>query len=351
MRLILTENIKDDMSLAQPIYYNNNVLLNIGVKNLNKYKNKLIDLGINHIYIEDKYSFDIKISQPIREKTRRKGKKVITKIFEEVKNGSTDIEINQLNNIVEDIISDLTNEEGIIDNLVSLKNISDYTFEHSINVSVLAIIFGKRLQYTFDDLRKIGMGSILHDIGKMLIPEEILNKPSSLTDYEYQVIQNHPELGFKHLQKLDVLSPLSRTVVYAHHEKIDGSGYPRGLEKDQIHEFAKVAGIADVFDALTSERVYRKRWPTHKAVDYIISNTDSFFDHEIVKKLMPKIASYPNGTEVILSTGERGVIKEQNINFPTRPIIKVFKDQDGKEIEQEINLLENTNITVAKVII
>jgi putative nucleotidyltransferase with HDIG domain len=349
MRLILTENIKDNMSLAQPIYYNNNVLLNIGVKNLSKYKNKLIELGLNHIYIEDKYSFDIKINQPIREETRRKGKKIITKVFEEIKKGSTDIEVNLLNNIVEDIISDLTNEEGIIDNLVSLKNISDYTFEHSINVSVLAIIFGKRLQYNFEDLRKIGMGCILHDIGKMLIPEEILNKSSSLTDYEYQVIQNHPELGFKHLQELDVLSPLSRTIVYAHHEKIDGSGYPRGLEKDEIHEFAKVAGIADVFDALTSERVYRKRWPTHKAVDYIISNTDSFFDYEIVNKLMPKIASYPNGTEVILSNGKKGVVKEQNINFPTRPIIRVFNDSKRKE--NEINLLEKTNITVEEVLI
>jgi putative nucleotidyltransferase with HDIG domain len=350
MRLILTKNIEDNMTLAKPIYHNDNVLLNVGVENLGKYKNRLLTKGINHIYVEDKYSSDIIIKQPIREETRRKSKKTIAKVFEEVKRDFTDINVKELNTVVEDIILDLTNEEDIMHNLVSLKSVDDYTFEHSINVSVLAILFGKKINYNFDDLRKIGMGCILHDIGKMLIPEEILNKPTSLTDYEYEVIKNHPELGFKHLQELDVLSPLSRTVVYAHHEKIDGTGYPRGLKGNKIHEFAKIANIADVFDALTSERVYRKRWPTHKAVDYIISNTDIFFDYNLVKKLMPKIASYPNGTEVMLSTGDRGIVKKQNVNFPSRPIIRVFRNSEGKETEYELNLLQVTNITVEKVI-
>ncbi|MFW6270907.1 MAG: HD-GYP domain-containing protein, partial [Bacillota bacterium] len=290
-------------------------------------------------------------NQTIREETRRNGKKTIARIFEKIKKGSTDIQIDQLNSIVEDMISDLMNEDDILHNLASLKNTSDYTFEHSINVGALCIVFGKTLQYSHNDLRKIGMGGILHDMGKMLIPEEILNKPSNLTDHEYQVMKNHPELGFKHLQDLDILSPLSRTVVYAHHEKVDGSGYPRGLQSEEIHEFAKVAGIADVFDALTSDRVYRKSWPTHKAVDYIISNTDSSFDYKIVNKLMPNIAAYPNGTEVILSTGERGIVKEQNMNFPTRPIIRIFKDSKDKEVEYEINLLKNMKMTVEKVIV
>ncbi|MFP4022089.1 MAG: HD-GYP domain-containing protein, partial [Halanaerobium sp.] len=218
MRLILTENINDNMSLAQPIYHNDNILLNVGVKNLSKYKTKLLEIGINHIYVEDKYSSGIKVNQTIREETRRNGKKTIARIFEKIKKGSTDIQIDQLNSIVEDMISDLMNEDDILHNLASLKNTSDYTFEHSINVGALCIVFGKTLQYSHNDLRKIGMGGILHDMGKMLIPEEILNKPSNLTDHEYQVMKNHPELGFKHLQDLDILSPLSRTVVYAHHE-------------------------------------------------------------------------------------------------------------------------------------
>lgn len=351
MRLILTENIDNNMSLAKAVYHNDNILLNVGVKNLSKYKETLIERGINHIYVEDKYSFDIKIDQPIREETRRKGKKVVTKAFKNIKKGSTDVKVTQFNDLIESIISDVTSEENILNNLASLKNTSDYTFEHSLNVGVLCIVFGKRLNYSFDDLRKIGMGGILHDIGKMLIPEEILNKSSKLSDYEYQIMKNHPELGFKHLQKLDVLNPLSRTVVFAHHEKVDGSGYPRALNKDEIHEFAKIASIADVFDAVTSDRVYRKRWPTNKAVDFIISNADSSFDHEIVKKLIPSIAAYPNGTEVVLSTGDNGIVKEQNINFPTRPIIRLFKNSEGKEIEREINLLKNTNITITKVII
>jgi len=351
MRLILTENIEDEMSLAKPIYDNGNILLNVGVKNLKKYKNKLIEKGINHIYVEDKYSFDIKINPTIKEKTRRKGKKIISRTFDKVKKGSTDIQFSELNTIIEDIISDFISQKDILNNLVSLKNISDYTFEHSLNVAVLAIVFGKTLKYNQHDLRKLGMGCLLHDIGKMLVPEEILNKPSSLTDYEYTVMKNHPELGFKYLQELDVVSPLSRIVVYAHHEKIDGTGYPRGIRGDKIHEFAKVAAVADVFDALTSERVYRKRWPNHKAVDYMISNTENFFDLNLVKKLMPKIASYPNGTEIILSTGEKGIVKKQNSHFSSRPIVRIFRDPEGKEAEYELNLLDNMNITVEKVVV
>ena len=351
MRLILTKNIEDNMKLAKPVYYNGRIMLNTGIENLHKYKTKLLASGIYHIYVEDEYSFDININEAIKESTRREGEKIILKTFNKVKQGSMDINVEEVDHIVEDIISDFINQEDILHNLVSLKNTSDYTFEHSLNVGVLCVVFGKFLGYSQRELYNIGMGGILHDIGKMLVPEEILNKPSGLCDYEYEVIKNHPELGFQYLQQIEVISPLSRIVVRAHHERVDGSGYPRGLKGDQIHEFAKIAAIADVFDALTSERIYRNRWATHKATEYILSKTDSFFDYELVRKLLPKIAAYPNGIEVILSNGAKGIVKSQNKDFPTRPIIRIFEDASGEKLNFDLDLMKHMNIVIENVIV
>jgi len=351
MRLILTKNIENNMTLAKPVYYNGSILLNTGIENLHKYKSKLLAGGINHIYVEDEHSMDININETIKESTKREGEKIILKTFNKVKQGAMDINLEDLNYIVEDIISDFINQEDILHNLVSLKNTSDYTFEHSLNVGVLCVVFGKILGYSKEELYKIGMGGILHDIGKMLVPEEILNKPSGLTDYEYDVIKNHPELGFQYLQQIKMIDPLSRIVVYAHHERVDGSGYPRGLKGDEIHEFAKVAAVADVFDALTSERIYRSRWATYKATEYILSKTDSFFDYNLARKLLPKIAAYPNGTEVILSNGAKGIVKSQNKDFPTRPIIRLFEDISGEKLNYDLDLMKHMNIVIEKVIV
>ncbi|PUU85975.1 MAG: metal dependent phosphohydrolase [Halanaerobium sp.] len=207
------------------------------------------------------------------------------------------------------------------------------------------------LGYSKSELFKLGMGGMLHDIGKTLIPEEILNKPAKLTDHEFEIIKNHPELGFNYLQQIESISPLSRIVVYSHHERVDGSGYPRGLKGDEIHEFARVAAIADVFDALTSDRVYRDRWPTYKAAEYIMNHTEQLFDYQLVKKFLPQVSFYPNGSEVILSSGHRAVVRTQNVGFPTRPVLRLIEDDEGNELDKELDLLKHMNIVITKVIV
>ena len=351
MRLVLTENLKEDMELAKAIYENGNVLLNRGVKNLFKYKNKLLQIGIKHLYVEDKYSYDIEINEVIKDSTRRNGKKIVTKTFDRIKKGFLEINSQDLKNVVEDITDELVLNEDVLLNLVSLKSTSNYTYEHSVNVSVISIALGKILGYSKNELFKLGMGGMLHDVGKTLIPEEIINKPAKLTDYEYQLIKEHSELGFNYLQQINSVSPLSRIVVYSHHERVDGSGYPRGLKGDKIHEFARVAAIADVFDALTSDRVYRDRWPTYKAAEYIMNHTEELFDYQLVKKFLPQVSFYPNGSEIILSSGHRAVVRGQNVGFPTRPVLRLIEDDEGNELDQELDLLKHMNIVITKVIV
>lgn len=351
MRLVLTENLKEDMELAKPIYENGSILLNRGVKDLAKYKQRLLNLGVKHLYVDDKYSHDIEVTETIKDSTRRQGKKIVTNTFQKLKNGFLDLNVKELKTVIDDITTELVLNEDVLLNLVSLKSTSSYTYEHSVNVSVICIALGKMLGYSETELFKLGMGGMLHDIGKTLIPEEILNKPNSLSDYEYKLIKEHPELGFNYLQQIDSISPLSRIVVYSHHERVDGSGYPRGLKGDEIHEFARVAAIADVFDALTSDRVYRDKWPTYKAAEYIMNNTEKLFDYQLVKKFLPQVSFYPNGSEVILSTGHRAIVKDQNVGFPTRPLLRLIEDDQGTELKKELDLLKHMNIVIAKVIV
>lgn len=351
MRLVLTENIKKNMKLAKPIHENGSIMLNSGIDNLYKYKEKLLELGIKHVYVKDKFSHGIEINETIKNNTRRRGKKIVVKTFERIKNGFLDIDTKELKNVVDDITSELVLNDDVLLNLVSLKGTSSYTYEHSVNVSVICIALGKMLGYSKGDLFKLGMGGMLHDVGKTLIPEEIINKPAKLNGHEFKIIRKHPRLGFKYLQEVDVVSPLSRIVVYSHHERVDGSGYPRGLKGEEIHEFAKIAAIADVFDALTSNRVYRDRWPTYKAAEHIMNNTERLFDYNLVKKFLPRISFYPNGSEIILSNGYRALVKEQNIGFPTRPILRLIEDDEGEQMEVELDLLKHMQIVIVKVII
>jgi len=350
MRLVLTENLEKDMKLAKPIYDNGKILLNRDVKNLYKYKERLLQLGIYNLYVEDKFSYDIEINPTIRDSTQRRGKKVIKDTFDNISDRFFDLDVKELKGIIDNISSELILNEEVLLNLVTLKKTSDYTYEHCLNVSVICITIGKILGYSQNDIFKLGMGGMLHDTGKALVPEEILNKPSSLTEFEYTIMKNHSELGYQFLQTLNSISPLSRIMVLSHHERVDGSGYPRGISGDDIHPFAKIAAIADVFDALSSDRVYRDKMPTHKVLEYIMNNTETLFDYQIVKKILPKISFYPNGSEVILSTGERGIIKEQNTGFPTRPIVRIIADADGNEDIRELDLLKHMNIVITDVL-
>ncbi|AGB41834.1 putative domain HDIG-containing protein [Halobacteroides halobius DSM 5150] len=347
MRLIKVENITANMKLAKPVYHQGRVLLNVYCSNLHKYKNKLLDIGIHHIYIEDEKSKNIEVNDIINRKTRIKSKKVIKKTMENISQNKK-IEVNKINEAIQNIISDITNQETILVNLIDIKTTDDYTFEHSVNVAVLSILLGKSLNYNRKRLIKLGTGALLHDIGKVSIPEEILKKPDKLTDREYNIIKEHPKLGYENIKGYYNLSPLSQIAILSHHEKYDGSGYPHRLAKDDIHEFGKIVGIADVFDALTSDRCYRNRWPVHKAVDFLISKANEEFDPQLVNKFVKNIALYPNGISVKLSTGEKAIVKKQNQNCPTRPIVRVIEDKKGEELEEykTLNLTETLNITI-----
>jgi HD-GYP domain-containing protein (c-di-GMP phosphodiesterase class II) len=261
------------------------------------------------------------------------------------------LNVSKIKNTVSGIIDDIfDNSEDVLVNMLDIKNYDDYTFEHSVNVAVYSIILGKSLNFNVRDLKKLGVGAILHDVGKILLPQEILLKNDKLNEEEYEIIQEHPKLGYNYIKNVGEISLASKVVILSHHERLDGSGYPKKNTDEEIHKFAKIVAITDVYDALTSDRIYRKRWPVHEAINYIMSNSDNQFDNEYVNKFIRNLAIYPNGTMVKLSNGYKAIVKEQNTNYPSRPVLRLIEDKDGNDISKEMDLLRNLNIVIKEVL-
>ena len=234
--------------------------------------------------------------------------------------------------------------------------------KHSLAVTALGLSLGLRAmrrygwidargERRFDAIEQrlsvLGIGLLLHDIGKLAVPAEILQKPGPLTDDEWLAMRAHTTLGVGILQHAEGISPLARAVVRSHHERWDGTGYPSRQVGAQIHQFARIASVADVFDALTSDRHYRRARPIHEAWEHIVSRAGRDFDPEVVEVFRSSVAPYPPGTGVVLSDGFCGIVKEVRQDFVSRPIVRVIMDSSGVAIPPvEIDLSRSPGLTI-----
>ena len=213
--------------------------------------------------------------------------------------------------------------------LARLKSFDDYTFAHCVNVSILSITLGRQMGLERSDLEELGTGAILHDIGKVLVPEKVLNKPGKLTDEEFTIIKRHPEYAGEVLTGSKIKEG-SRLVAMQHHERYDGSGYHKGFAKGDIHIFARIAAVADVYDAMTSHRVYQRGLVPEEALKKLYLMRGTHFEPEIVERLIKCLGIYPIGTFVELNTGELAVVKMVNRSHPMQPIIQLLSDRAKK---------------------
>lgn len=349
MRLVNIEKVTADMTLAKPIYQidGTKVLLQTGCCGLVNYKSKLMEMGIHYIYINDELSNGIEVTDVISEQTRSQGKKIVSDVVKSITNNRP-LNIDAVKKNVVDIINDIMNNKSVMLNLTDIRTNDSYTFSHSVNVAVISVLIGKALHYDKEKLIKLGIGALLHDIGKAIIPEEILNKPGKLTVEEFNIMQEHSPLGYEIVKRSWDLSPLSKTIILSHHEKLDGTGYPMGKKGNDIHEFARIVSICDVFDALSSDRCYRPKWPTYLVIEYLMSFAGTHFDPELVQKFIRHVATFPNGGLVTLNDGRMAIVQEQNEGFPTRPVLKIITDKTGntpKDI-QIIDLMKELSIVI-----
>ena len=242
-------------------------------------------------------------------------------------NTSTEAFTDTANHIANDLMKAISDNDAIAIDISALKVSDEYTFKHSVDVATMAMVIAKKHGMSEKEIQEIGISGLLHDVGKSQIPNEILNKAGRLTEEEFALMKQHSLFGFKILKEKDSISQAISLGVLQHHEKINGQGYPLGLKADQISPYAKVLSVADVYDALVTERPYKKAFSQNDAIEIIMSMTTDL-DISIMESFLGSIILYPVGCTVQLSNGEKARVVENSTEYILRP--KVVGLKSGK---------------------
>ncbi|MBD2872985.1 HD-GYP domain-containing protein [Paenibacillus arenilitoris] len=358
MRKVQIGMVKPGDRIAKPIFQDNgNVLLGEGVVLNERYIDRLAGMGIDFLFIEDGLTADLVPEDTIREETRKKAVDTIYKTMVSFQDPATskgrtiapDMGRN-FRAVFGQIMQELAGRPNILVNLTSIHAMDAYLFQHSFNVAVLAGIMGIAKGYNRNQLEELGIGALLFDIGMTKIPQKLLSRSGALTAEEHAVVRNHTKEGFDILRKYHDISIVSAHCALQHHERFNGTGYPRGLSGGDIHTYAQIVGIADTFDALTSPRPHRKRYTASEAIEFLFAAGGTFFDHELIKLFCKHISIYPISTSLLLSTGQVGVVSKNNDLAVHRPRVRIIMEKDGTQPKEpyEIELKDELHITIVK---
>lgn len=364
LKRIPTEALEAGMVLGETLYdHSGNVLLSKGIELRHAYIEKIAQLNLDTVLISDisKYIFEepaLSVVDPVLSmvnrdmivaETRSDATALVKDFMDGLGGPAGTPNIDKLLLIVNQIIDEILKNDEIAFNLGDLKSVDDYTFEHSVNVCVLALLSGISMGLKKVALVELGIGAILHDIGKILIPQDILNKPGLLDDDEFNTVKRHARLGYDVLNRIKGVSQASSAVALYHHERYDGNGYPNGMHNESIPLYSRIVAIADVFDALTSDRVYSRKISPYKAMEYVISMVGAHFDQEIVKRFTRQMGFFYKGLHLVLNTGETAVV---TVAQSARPVVRVLRDARGMEMTShyEIDLLKNPGVQIREVV-
>ena len=260
---------------------------------------------------------------------------LISQLYENFYSKS-DIDGAPLRDLASRLVNEIILNRRCLFQFVDLRTPEQYLPAHVVNVTILSVLIGLKMDYTVVRLQELAIGTLLMDIGEMLIPAALLQKSSCLTAEEMEQIKQHPENGLDGLRKkLGALPATSRQVAYQHHESFDGKGYPRGCSGAAIHEYARIASVADMFDALVSDRPFRHYYLPHEALAILNALSSHLLDPEIIRLLLPRVAPYPVGSLVAVDSGEIGEVEALNPEHPARPIIRLLMDPWGNRIKEK----------------
>jgi putative nucleotidyltransferase with HDIG domain len=275
---------------------------------------------------------EISIAEKIYHKTSR-----LIKGFMKHIEVNEHLDVDVAKEAVDQVVKSVINTPDALMWLTQLKKRDEYTSQHSMNVCVLSVALGRHIGLDENELKELGLCGMLHDMGKMLIPEKILNKPGKLAGKEIKIMKYHTTLGLKILKKSKGRVPLSViNVAYSHHERVDGKGYPRGIGQDKLSRATRIVSITDMYDALTSDRVYRKGCSHHEAIDILTRMSGKHLDYALVVKFIECLSVYPPGSVVELTNNEVGIVLEVNQEEKLRPSIIRLLGSDKQPAEEKL---------------
>lgn len=367
MRLVPLECVRENSLLGKNIYDSDGrILLRAGVTLTETILKRIKVLKIFSVYIIDEYS-SAEIEDIIKPELRQKSISIIKETFRDIeriasthnfdKRTSKDYTAKEkeyfdsISSVAEELLENILSNKNLLVSLVDIKSMDNYTYAHCVNVAIISIILGISLNLPKQQLTHLCFGALIHDIGKAFIPHEILQKPGKLTPEEFEIIKNHPKYGYDFLNKNynSNLSSHVKMIVLQHHERFDGKGYPDGVLGPNISYLARIVTIADVYDALTSDRPYKRAMCPSDALEYLMSNAGTLFDFEILNVFCKVIIAFPQGTIVSLSNGDVGIVEKTFPNFPLRPLVKILKSDISSNVGSELSLIDNLSIVISNV--
>ncbi|AIQ12159.1 HD-GYP domain-containing protein [Paenibacillus durus] len=356
MRLVPISRLQEGMKLGRKIYNDEGlVLLSDGVVLNSALISRLSKIDIGYVYIHDALTEDVEIPNMLQDETRNQALKTIRTQFQEISSAS-DIKKGfyhldkKFSKVMDSILDEMSGQEDPMIMLHDMHTTDNYLYTHSLNVCLYTLVLGIAHGYSRSDLTMLGLGSLLHDIGKTQIPVKILQKPGMLSDEEFRHMQAHTEIGFKILKEEPNIPLLVAHCALQHHERINGSGYPRGLLGPQIHEYAKWIGVADSYDAMTSSRVYKKAMLPHQAVEALYVGSGTLYEQQQLEIFRDRVAIYPIGLNIKLSTGESAVVVKIDPSLPHRPVVRVIEGPEREKIAPyELDLRKNLSVIISSV--
>jgi putative nucleotidyltransferase with HDIG domain len=263
-------------------------------------------------------------------------KRAVTSMFQEARMGKA-VDTIGAQKLVEEITDSVSRNPGALISLARLKTADDYTYMHSVAVCALMIALARQLDLDEELTQRLGIAGLLHDLGKALMPMDVLNKPGKLTDEEFAIIKTHPEEGYKLLLASTGADDIALDVVLHHHEKTDGSGYPKRLKNEEISLHAKMGAVCDVYDAITSNRPYKAGWDPAESLRRMAEWSNGHFDPTVFQAFVKSLGIYPIGSLVKLKSGRLGLVVEQSKKSLLTPCIKVFySTRSNARIKPEI---------------
>lgn len=360
MRKLHIRSVKPGEKLARPVFTENGqVLLGAGIALSQRYIDRLISFGVETVYVEDPYTTDIMPEEPIRDETRHQAVATVYKTMTDLIDSvgvKRRIAVPDLGEtyrkVFGKILEDLSTRKSVLVHLSNLHVMDGYLFHHSVNVAVLAGIMGISKGYNQKQLLELGVGALLFDIGMTTVPKELWNKKGALTPAERERIARHTVDGFQLLKQQHDISLLSAHCALQHHERYTGEGYPRQLKEKEIHEYAQIVALADVYDALVSPRSYRTGYTPGEATEFLFAAGNRFFDLDLVQLFLSHIAVYPIASTVQLNTGQIGVVARVSPLATHRPVVRILYESEGNPVSApyEVDLQKEYNLVIVKML-
>lgn len=343
MKLVYTRSLQHQMTLARPLFSEKGTLLLAEGIHLNERLIGMLDrMEVPFVYVKDDRFPDLEVRPLISHQNLGRAIRELHRTYEDaVRNcakATLAADFEKLLSVVRSVLDEVLGQPDLVVHLLDIRSNDGYAYQHSVQVMILSILMGRRMDLSEAQLHNLGLGALLCGIGKAFIPERILNKPGPLSDEERELLNHYPRFGWELLEGYAAVWPTARIVALQHQERWNGSGYPSGLQGEEIHLFSRITAVADVHDALVSQRPWRPPLHAHEAFNRILAASGNLFDPSVVEAYRQVVTPFPVGTWLYLSTGHIGMVTGCFSDDTLRPLVRIVRHERTGTLAHPLNL-------------